>query len=327
MRVTTIAVLTVLTFALTALAEEIAGIGVDFTQKTNELVKAYRIHPGSPAEKAGMKPGGYLISVDGTNVVSMSLKQAVMLVRGPVGTPVTIQLADMDKAHTNTFKIKRNRMVIVDDKFQFTDHWIIGPTTACTGLLDCGQITCRKSFARSPWVRSFGGEMSEAKVIPPVIRSLQRGRWRSFLLVAGGAQAIALFGCPMMDTPHSIPRQPVFVTVVICLVPILSSLFLLFRYRTVAERIIAYCSLVASLFWLAVGAASIQHAVKMSVVRAQSPNPALQATAAPQRGWWFVKIQILILRPISHSAAVPEFTSEVIRQEFFDFFSHQWRSA
>ena len=122
MRVATVAVLAGLAFALTAFGEEIAGIGVDFTQKTNEPVKAYRIHPGSPAEKAGVKPGWFLIAVDGTNVVSMSLKQTATMVRGPVGTPVTIQLADSNMTQTNTFKIKRSRIVIVDDKFQFIDQ-------------------------------------------------------------------------------------------------------------------------------------------------------------------------------------------------------------
>ena len=122
MRVTTFAVIAGLTFALTVLSEEIAGIGVDFTQKTNEPVKAFRVHPGSPAEKAGIKPGGFLISVDGTNVVSMSLTQAVKVVRGPIGTFVTIQLADTNRTQTNTFKMKRSRMVIVDNEFKFVDH-------------------------------------------------------------------------------------------------------------------------------------------------------------------------------------------------------------
>jgi C-terminal processing protease CtpA/Prc len=121
MRVT-LAIIAFLAFGLAALAEEIAGIGVDLTQRTNELVKAYRIHPGSPAEKAGVKPGGFLISVDGTNVVNMSLTQAMKIVRGPVGTSVTIQLADTSMTHTNTFTMKRSRIVIVDNEFKFIDH-------------------------------------------------------------------------------------------------------------------------------------------------------------------------------------------------------------
>jgi len=113
------------------------------------------------------------------------------------------------------------------------------------------------------------------QAIPPGIRSMQGGRWRSFLFVAAGAHGIALLGCPMMDS-----REPLVVTVIICLIPILSSLFLVFRYRTVSERIIAYCSLVASLFWLAVAAGSIQHALKISVVRPQSPNQPAAANPA-----------------------------------------------
>lgn len=122
MKVAAVGIIAVLAFGSAALAQELAGIGVDFTQRTNELVKAYRIHPGSPAEKAGMQPGGFLISVDGTNVVSMSLKQTALMVRGPVGTTVTVQVADPNMTRTNTFKIKRSRITIVDDKFQFSEH-------------------------------------------------------------------------------------------------------------------------------------------------------------------------------------------------------------
>jgi carboxyl-terminal processing protease len=122
MKTSIVAVIAALVCGLAASAQQLAGIGVDMTQKTNEPVKAYRIHPGSPAEKAGIKPGGFFISVDGTNVVSMSLTQASKMVRGPVGTSVTIQLADASMSNTNTFKVKRSRIVIVDDKFQFIDH-------------------------------------------------------------------------------------------------------------------------------------------------------------------------------------------------------------
>ena len=122
MRVTSVAFIAVLGFGMTALGQEMAGIGADFTQKANEPVKACTIHPGSPAEKAGMKPGWFLIAVDGTNVVSMSLKQTATMVRGVVGTSVTIELADPKMTPTNTFKIKGSRIVIVDDKFQFVDH-------------------------------------------------------------------------------------------------------------------------------------------------------------------------------------------------------------
>lgn len=117
-----VGIIAVFAFGFAAFAQELAGIGVDLTQKTNETLKAYRVHPGSPAERAGIKPGGFLIAVDGTNVVGMSLTQAVRMVRGPVGTSVTVQIADASMTHTNTFRIKRARIVIVDNEFQFIDH-------------------------------------------------------------------------------------------------------------------------------------------------------------------------------------------------------------
>src|SRR6266567_5123280 len=124
MKVIIVAVSAFLAFGLSALAQDIAGIGLDIVQRenANEPLRTKTVHPGSPAEKAGIKPDGFLISVDGTNVVSMSLTQAVKMVRGPVGTSVTVQLADSKMNHTNTFTIKRSRMVIVDNKMQFFDN-------------------------------------------------------------------------------------------------------------------------------------------------------------------------------------------------------------
>ena len=124
MKATIITVIAVLGFVVAALAQEMAGIGLDIVQRKNpnEPLRTKTVYPGSPAEKAGIKPDGFLISVDGTNVVSMSLTQAVKMVRGPVGTSVTVQLADSKMTHTNTFTIKRSRMVIVDNKMQFFDH-------------------------------------------------------------------------------------------------------------------------------------------------------------------------------------------------------------
>jgi len=122
MKMTIVALIAVLAFGLGATAQELAGIGVDFTRGTNQPVMVYSVHPGSPAEKAGIQRGCFLISVDGTNVVSIPLERAAKMVRGRVGTSVTIQVADANLAHTNSFEIKRSRIVIVDNKFQFIDH-------------------------------------------------------------------------------------------------------------------------------------------------------------------------------------------------------------
>jgi hypothetical protein len=89
-------------------------------------------------------------------------------------------------------------------------------------------------------------------------------RWRLFLLVASSAHAVALFGCPSIAVPPRISHQlvKVGIGVAVCAVPFLSSLFLLFRYRTLSERVIAFGSLAVSLVWLALAYSFIGQALR-----------------------------------------------------------------
>jgi C-terminal processing protease CtpA/Prc len=106
--------------AFAATAPEIAGIGVALNDRRspNEPLRIGSIIPGSPAERAGIKPDSLLISVDGRNVVTMSLAQATSLVRGPAGTSVTLESADTALSHTNKFTLKRGKIVISKDKVE-----------------------------------------------------------------------------------------------------------------------------------------------------------------------------------------------------------------
>ena len=104
----------------TTTAADIAGVGVALIDRRspNEPLRIGSIIPGSPAERAGIKPDLFLISVDGTNTVTVSLPQAALLVRGPVGTSVTLEFADAALSDTNKFTVKRGKIVISKDKVE-----------------------------------------------------------------------------------------------------------------------------------------------------------------------------------------------------------------
>ena len=106
--------------ATAATAADIAGIGVALIDRRsqNEPLRIGNVIPGSLAERAGIKPDSFLISVDGTNAVTMSLRQATSLVRGLVGTPVTLEFADAALSHPNKFTVKRGKIVISKDKVE-----------------------------------------------------------------------------------------------------------------------------------------------------------------------------------------------------------------
>jgi carboxyl-terminal processing protease len=119
MKTKMIVILGILAVTLTVLAEgwQTGGIGIAITtrQSDNEPLRVERVFPGSPAEVAGIKTNWFLISVDGTNVVSMSSMRCMSLVHGSVGTSVTLELADPTMSQTNEFIVKRADVKLPDD--------------------------------------------------------------------------------------------------------------------------------------------------------------------------------------------------------------------
>ena len=106
------------------IAGEIGGIGIIIVDRTNneEPLMTGNVVPGSPAERAGIKSHWFLIAVNGTNVVSMSVSQSVSILRGSIGTSVTIELADSTLSRTNKFIVKRGKMIFTKDKVDVVDH-------------------------------------------------------------------------------------------------------------------------------------------------------------------------------------------------------------
>ena len=120
--------ISIATLAVAVFAGDFGSIGLVIIDraKDGQPLRTGVVYPGSPAERAGIKPNGFLISVGGTNVVSMSLSQSASIVRGAVGTDVTLEIADSAMSHTNKFTVTRKRAVYsgqgADMKVEFFDH-------------------------------------------------------------------------------------------------------------------------------------------------------------------------------------------------------------
>ncbi len=67
------------------------GLGIEVTME-NGVVKVVSPIDDTPAFKAGLKPGDYIISLDGATVVGMSLSEAVDKMRGKVGTKIKLTI-------------------------------------------------------------------------------------------------------------------------------------------------------------------------------------------------------------------------------------------
>ena len=65
---------------------------------------------GTPAEKAGIKPGDKILSIDGTSTAGMSLEEAVLKVQGTPGTKVTLEVLHSGEQTPITLVITREEI-------------------------------------------------------------------------------------------------------------------------------------------------------------------------------------------------------------------------
>ncbi|MFS8159729.1 MAG: S41 family peptidase, partial [Candidatus Roizmanbacteria bacterium] len=85
------------------------GIGAELGLKNGGIIVVSPIH-GSPAEKAGLKTGDYVIKVNGTSTENWTLVKAVQNIRGEKGTEVKLTL--LRKSKELDLKIKRDTIKV-----------------------------------------------------------------------------------------------------------------------------------------------------------------------------------------------------------------------
>lgn len=73
------------------------GIGCYVSMDDNDMPQIYGVFEESPAEKAGVREGDIIISVDGESVRGLSLSQVVDLIKGNEGTDVLIEFSRGDE--------------------------------------------------------------------------------------------------------------------------------------------------------------------------------------------------------------------------------------
>ena len=96
------------------------GLGIEITTDKS-FIKIVSPIDDTPAQKAGVQAGDYITHLDGVSVVDMTLKEAIDIMRGEVGSSITLTIV---RGAENPFdvEIKRDIIKVQSVKHRFIDN-------------------------------------------------------------------------------------------------------------------------------------------------------------------------------------------------------------
>jgi carboxyl-terminal processing protease len=98
-------------------AGKFSGIGIEISMDQGRIVVVSPIED-TPADKAGLLAGDIILEIDGESTQDMTLMDAVKLIRGEKGTPVTLLILHKDSNKPLEVAIVRGTIPIVNVKTQ-----------------------------------------------------------------------------------------------------------------------------------------------------------------------------------------------------------------
>ena len=102
---------------------EFGGLGIEVGMEAG-VVKVISPIDNTPASRAGIKAGDYIVKINETQVQGKSLTEAVELMRGPVGTDIEITVRRIGKKKAIIFNITREIIEIESVKSKILDDKI-----------------------------------------------------------------------------------------------------------------------------------------------------------------------------------------------------------
>ena len=99
---------------------EFGGLGIEVTMEAG-VVKVISPIDDTPASKAGIKAGDYIVKIDNIQVQGKTLSEAVDLMRGPVGSAIELTIRRKGEKKAITFNITREIIQIQSVKSELLE--------------------------------------------------------------------------------------------------------------------------------------------------------------------------------------------------------------
>lgn len=93
------------------------GIGAEVAKKKGEILIVAPLE-GSPAQKAGLRPGDKIVKIDDVITANLTIDEAVKLIRGPGGTEVILTILREGWDKPQEFKIVRSVIIVPSLKWE-----------------------------------------------------------------------------------------------------------------------------------------------------------------------------------------------------------------
>lgn len=133
------------------------GIGAQLDLKDGRVIILSPLR-NSPAEAAGLKPGDYILKVNGQETVGWTIEQAVTKIRGQKGTQVTLQILHDGERQPKDIIVTRNTILVPS-----VEYWVkqINEITEIQAASESALF--RNSNDRIAYIKlsRFGGNTNE----------------------------------------------------------------------------------------------------------------------------------------------------------------------
>lgn len=127
------------------LAGEFEGIGAEIGKRSDQLVITAAPIRGTPAERAGLRHGDKIFSINDEDTARMELDEAVSKIRGKKGTPVVLAVGRTSKEESRAVRVVRDTIVV---------------PTVTYDMKDAGIAYIRLSYFNEATSRSFDSAVS-----------------------------------------------------------------------------------------------------------------------------------------------------------------------
>jgi carboxyl-terminal processing protease len=88
-----------------------SGVGLEVSQRNGRVLVVTPIE-GTPAERAGIRAGDVIVSIDGVTIDDDNVNEAITRLRGPPGTPVNVTVSRAGESRTLSFDLVRGNVQV-----------------------------------------------------------------------------------------------------------------------------------------------------------------------------------------------------------------------